>query len=159
MISTCSKLSLNFRKTISGSQIDDECDALFFAATFRYCGVRVIFVFLLSHVLRELAFLPRVLILTASSFFVSFESLWIREHRTLWCCLFRSETSIFGKCCINGFQSDLNSMDETYNHFWAAPSSVVWVNAVPLCIQFCCRGLLISSGPIFKVKFAVTALK
>ena len=31
---------------------------------------------------------------------------------------------------MNLFQSDFNSIIKTENHFWAAPSSVVWVKAV-----------------------------
>ena len=48
------------------------------------------------------------------------------------------------------------SIGSTENHFWAAPSSVVCIKAVRLCIQFWWSGVLIASGPIFKFKFAVT---
>ena len=42
VISACSNFSTSFRKSISGSRIEDGCDALFFIAIFRSCGVRVI---------------------------------------------------------------------------------------------------------------------
>ena len=42
MISACSILSINFRKSILGSRIDDGCDATFFTAIFRNCGIKVI---------------------------------------------------------------------------------------------------------------------
>ena len=51
VISACSSLSTSFRKSISGSRIEDGCDGLFFIAIFRHCGARstikisVIFVF------------------------------------------------------------------------------------------------------------------
>ena len=37
---------------------------------------------------------------------------------------------------MNLFQSDFISIGKTENHFWAAPSSVVWIKAVRLCIQY-----------------------
>ena len=40
--SACSCLSTSFQKSISESRIDDGCDILFFIATVRSCGVRVI---------------------------------------------------------------------------------------------------------------------
>ena len=40
--SACSNLSTTFRKSISGSRIDDGCDALFFTAVLPSCGVKVI---------------------------------------------------------------------------------------------------------------------
>ena len=43
LIWACSSLSTSFLKSILGSQFDDGCDALFFNAIFRSCGVRVIF--------------------------------------------------------------------------------------------------------------------
>ena len=42
VISACSSLSTSFRKPMSGSRIDDRCDALFFFAILRSCGIRVI---------------------------------------------------------------------------------------------------------------------
>ena len=42
MISACTCLSTSFQKSISGSPNEDGCDALFFIAVFRNCGVRVI---------------------------------------------------------------------------------------------------------------------
>ena len=42
VISACSNLSTSFWKSISGSRIEDICDALFFIAFFLSCGVRVI---------------------------------------------------------------------------------------------------------------------
>ena len=42
MISACSSLSTSFLKSISGSRIEDGCDALFLIAIFRICGVSVI---------------------------------------------------------------------------------------------------------------------
>ena len=42
VISACSNLSTKFRKSISRSRVEDGCDALFFFAIFRSCGVRVI---------------------------------------------------------------------------------------------------------------------
>ena len=53
---------------------------------------------------------------------------------------------------MNLFQSDFMSIGSTENHFWAAPSSVVYINAVRLCIQFWWSGVLIGSGPILKLK-------
>ena len=60
---------------------------------------------------------------------------------------------------MNLFQSDFMCIGSTENHFWAASSSVVCINAVRLCIQFKWSGVLIGSGPIFKTKFAVTAVR
>ena len=42
----------------------------------------------------------------------------------------------FENSCVNLFQSDFMSIGSTENHFWAAPSSVVCINAMRLCIQF-----------------------
>ena len=73
--------------------------------------------------------------LTASCLIVSFGILRFSLHKTLWCCLFLSESNIFRSSCVNLFQSDLISIGKIENHFWAAPSSVVWIRAVRLCIQ------------------------
>ena len=40
--SACSSLSTSFQKSMSGSRIDDGCDALFSIAIFHNCGVRFI---------------------------------------------------------------------------------------------------------------------
>ena len=42
VISACCSLSTSFVKSISGSRIEDGCNALFFIAIFRNCRVRVI---------------------------------------------------------------------------------------------------------------------
>ena len=42
MISACSNLSTSFRKSKSGSRIEEGWDALFFIAIFLNCGVKVI---------------------------------------------------------------------------------------------------------------------
>ena len=66
MISACSSLSTSFRKSMSGSRIEDGCDALFLIAFFRSCGVKniiktsVFFVFFYSCVVSEYAFLTNV---------------------------------------------------------------------------------------------------
>ena len=36
---------------------------------------------------------------------------------------------------------------------------MVWIRALRLCIQFWWSGVFTGSGPIFKLKFAVTAFK
>ena len=41
VISACSSLSPSFRKSISGSRIEDGYDGLFFIAFFRHCGARI----------------------------------------------------------------------------------------------------------------------
>ena len=51
-------------------------------------------------------------------------------------CLFLSESNIFENFCVILFQSDLLSVGKTEYHFWAAPSSVVWIRAVRLCVPF-----------------------
>ena len=56
---------------------------------------------------------------------VSFGNLRILLHKTLWCCLFLSESNIFENSCVNLFQFDFISIGNTENHFWAAPSKVV----------------------------------
>ena len=43
---------------------------------------------------------------------------------------------LFESSCVNLSQSNLMSKTKTENLFWAAPSSVVWIRAVRLCIQF-----------------------
>ena len=73
---------------------------------------------------------------TANCLMVSFGNLRISLHKTLWCCLFLSESNIFENSCVNLFQSDFISIGNTENHFWAAPSKVVCINAVRLCINF-----------------------
>ena len=89
VISVCSSLSTIFRKSISGSQIKNECDALFFVAIFCNCVFRFIikfsfiFVFLLSCVLKEDAFLSNVLVLTSSCLIVSLGSIRISLLRLL----------------------------------------------------------------------------
>ena len=40
--SACSSSSIRFRKTMSGSRVDDGCDALLFIAMMPSCGVGVI---------------------------------------------------------------------------------------------------------------------
>ena len=57
-------------------------------------------------------------------------------HKNFRCCLFLLESNLFKNSCVNLFQSDLNSIGKFEYHFWAAPSSVVWIRAVRLCIQF-----------------------
>ena len=76
------------------------------------------------------AFLTSNSILTASCLIASFGILRISLHKTLWCCLFLSESNIFENSSVNLFQSDLISIGKI------APSSVVWNRAVRLCIQF-----------------------
>ena len=86
---------------------------------------------------RNFFFRSRVLIFTASCFFVSLGSLRIREllHRIFGVVNFFSESKICENFCVNLFQSDLTSIGRTENHFRAAQSSVVWVEVVRLCIQ------------------------
>ena len=50
--------------------------------------------------------------------------------------LFISKLFIFENSCVHLLQFDFVSKGRTENHFWAAPSSVVWIKAVRLCIQF-----------------------
>ena len=50
--------------------------------------------------------------------------------------VFFSESNIFENSCVNLFQSDFISLGKTENHFCTAPSRVVWIRAVRLCIQF-----------------------
>ena len=73
---------------------------------------------------------------TANCLMVSFGNLRISLHKTLCCCLFLSESNIFENSCVNFFQFDFFSIGNTENHFWAAPSKVVCINAVRRCIQF-----------------------
>ena len=107
VISACSILSTSFLKSISGSQIEDGCDALFSIAIFRNCGFRVIikifviFVCLQSGVFRGKDFLTNFSFLTASCLIVSFGILRISLHKILWCCLFFTESNIFEVSCVN----------------------------------------------------------
>ena len=73
---------------------------------------------------------------TANCLMVSNGNLRISLHKTLWCCLFLSESNIFENSCVNLFQFDFISIGNTEKHFWAAPSKVVYINAVRRCIQF-----------------------
>ena len=120
--SACSSLSTSFLKSISGFWIDDGMLS-FLLPILPNCCVRVIikilviFVFLKSCVLRKYAFGTRVSILTASYFIASFESLRISLPKTLWSCLFFSESNSFENFCVNCFQSDLKSIARTENHF------------------------------------------
>ena len=140
VIAACSSLSSNFLKSKSGSRIEEGWDALFFIAVFcNWCvrviiKISVIFVFLWSRVLSEYAFRTNVSILNASCLIVSFSILRISLHKTIWCCLFPSESNVFENSCVNLFQSDFIFIGKTENPFWAAPSSAVWIKAVRLCI-------------------------
>ena len=78
---------------------------------------------------------------------VSFGNLRISLHKTLWCCLFLSESNNFENSCVNLYQFDFISIGNTENHFWAAPSKVVCINAVCRCIQFRCSGVLCNIRP------------
>ena len=84
--------------------------------------------------IREYTSLTKVSIVTASCLIVSFGILRISLHKILWCCLFLSGSNFFENSCVNLFQSDLLSIGKTENHFWGAPSSVVWIRAVRPCI-------------------------
>ena len=67
-----------------------------------------------------------------------------------------SESNIFEKSGVNLFQSDFISKGKTENLF-ELRLQVLFV--LTLCIQFWWSGVLIGSGTIFKIKFAVTAFK
>ena len=54
---------------------------------------------------------------TANCLMVSFGNLRISLHKTLWCCLFFSESNIFENSCVNLFQSDFITIGNTENYF------------------------------------------
>ena len=54
--------------------------------------------------LSEYAFPTSVSILTANCFIVSFGSLRISLHKTLWCCSFLSESNLFENSSVNLLQ-------------------------------------------------------
>ena len=60
---------------------------------------------------------------------------------------------------MNLFQADLISIAKIETHFCAAPSSVIWIGAMRLCIQIWWSGVFAGSGPIIKINLAVTAFR
>ena len=64
---------------------------------------------------------------------------------------FLSDSNIFENSCVNIFQCDFISIGKIENHFKAAPSRVVWITTVRLCIHFSWSGVFTGSGPILKL--------
>ena len=67
--------------------------------------------------LSDYAFRTSVSMRAAKCLIVSFGNLRISLHKTLWCCLFFSESNIFENSCVNLFQFDFISIGNTENHF------------------------------------------
>ena len=84
----------------------------------------------------EYAFLTSVSILSASVLIVLFGILQFSMHKNFGVVCFFSESNAFENSGMKLTQSDLLSIGKTENQFWAAPSNVVWIRDVHLCIQF-----------------------